>query len=122
MGLGQQGRSRGSRWLPSQAIPTPLPDYRAPVGFGSTEHLNPEAVVAYVDNELTASASSRADAHLALCPDCSREVTAQARARKILQGCQGKVNAPESLRAQLSQIPTQQIDLRRDRRTNRWGR
>ncbi|EGD56644.1 zf-HC2 domain-containing protein [Gordonia neofelifaecis] len=122
MGLGQAGRSRGSRWLPAASSITPNPGYRRPTGFASTQHLNPEAVVAYVDNELTAQAAARADAHLAMCPDCAREVTAQARARSMLQTCQNDLSVPDSLRAQLSQIPTQEIDLRSDRRTNRWGR
>ena len=93
------------------------------MGFASTEHLNPEAVVAYVDNELSRQAAARADAHLAVCPDCSREVAAQARARTMLQTCRNEFSVPDSLRAQLSQIPTQEIDLRdTTRRPNRWGR
>ncbi|KJR04861.1 zf-HC2 domain-containing protein [Gordonia sihwensis] len=122
VGLGQTGRSRGSRWSPFPTSIAPNPEYRRPTGFASTEHLNPEAVVAYVDDELTRQASARADAHLALCPDCSREVAAQARARSMLQTCQTDLSVPDSLRAQLSQIPTQEIDFRSDRRTNRWGR
>ncbi|WP_347955626.1 MULTISPECIES: zf-HC2 domain-containing protein [Gordonia] len=126
VGLGQTGRSRGGR----RAAPAPIsPDPgfaawnpRRPSAFASTEHLNPEAVVAYVDNELTIQAAARADTHLALCHDCAREVTAQARARTMLQACQTELSVPDSLRAQLSRIPTQEIDLRSDRRTNRWGR
>ncbi|MBM7366632.1 anti-sigma factor family protein [Gordonia hydrophobica] len=92
------------------------------MGFASTEHLNPEAVVAYVDNELSRQAAARADEHLRLCRDCAGEVAAQARARSMLQTCRNEFSVPDSLRAQLSQIPTQEIDLRGTRRPNRWGR
>lgn len=134
MGLGHAGRSRGSGWLaPATSSITPNPDYRRPEGFASTEHLNPEAIVAYVDNELSRAASARADAHLALCPDCAREVVAQSRARSILKTCHDEVSIPDSLRTQLSAIPTQEIDMRQvdarlegrrpgGRKFNRWGR
>jgi len=119
---GQTRRFRGSRLFAVSSPLEPGHSYGRPVGFASTEHLNPEAVVAYVDNELSRQAASRADAHLVLCPSCSREVAAQARARSMLQTCQNEVSMPDSLRAQLSQIPTQEIDLRATRRSNRWGR
>ncbi|WP_409466697.1 anti-sigma factor family protein [Amycolatopsis sp. GA6-003] len=43
-------------------------------------HLMPDAVVALVDGELTPAAHDRALAHLARCPDCAAEVTAQRQA------------------------------------------
>ncbi|WP_051198746.1 zf-HC2 domain-containing protein [Gordonia shandongensis] len=129
VGLGRPaGFSRGSRWLaPASASITPNPDHQRD-GFASTEHLHPEAVVAYVDNELTLQAAARADAHLTLCPECAREVVTQSRARSMLKTCHDEVAMPESLRSQLSAIPTQEFDMRPVvrrpglRRTNRWGR
>lgn len=122
MNLGQTGRFRGSRRSVGTSSLVPNPGYRQSVGFASTEHLNPEAVVAYVDNELSRQAAARADEHLRLCRDCAGEVAAQARARSMLQTCRNEFSVPDSLRAQLSQIPTQEIDLRSTRRLNRWGR
>jgi len=43
-------------------------------------HLLPDAVVALVDGELTPVAHDRATAHLARCPGCAAEVTAQRQA------------------------------------------
>lgn len=43
-------------------------------------HLMPDAVVALVDGELSPSAHDRATAHLARCPGCAAEVTAQRQA------------------------------------------
>ncbi|WP_240194058.1 zf-HC2 domain-containing protein [Gordonia sp. PDNC005] len=80
-----------------------------------------EAVVAYVDNELTPAAAGRADAHLSVCPRCSDEVANQARARSMLRAG-NDVTAPASLLGQLCQIPTQEIDMRRAGRFNRRGR
>ncbi len=122
MNPGQMGRFRGSRRSAGSSPLTPNPGYGQSVGFASTEHLNPEAVVAYVDNELSRQAAARADEHLRLCRDCAGEVAAQARARSMLQTCRNEFSVPDSLRAQLSQIPTQEIDLRGTRRPNRWGR
>lgn len=47
-------------------------------GWGMAEsHLLPDAVVAFVDQELSLGAQERAAAHLAHCPRCSAEVAAQ---------------------------------------------
>lgn len=47
-------------------------------GWGLPEsHLLPDAVVAFVDQELSLGAQERAAAHLAHCPRCSAEVSAQ---------------------------------------------
>ncbi|WP_420040483.1 zf-HC2 domain-containing protein [Gordonia sp. MP11Mi] len=89
--------------------------------FAATEHLAVEAVVAYVDNELSPMATSRADAHLVLCPRCSEEVVNQVRARSLVRGG-AQMSAPPSLLGQLSQIPTREIDMRRAGRSNRRSR
>lgn len=47
-------------------------------GWGLPEsHLLPDAVVAFVDQELSLAAQERAAAHLAHCPSCAAEVAAQ---------------------------------------------
>ncbi|OQO90243.1 Fis family transcriptional regulator [Saccharomonospora piscinae] len=47
-------------------------------GWGLAEsHLLPDAVVAFVDQELSIGAQERAAAHLAHCPRCAAEVAAQ---------------------------------------------
>ena len=122
MGLGHARRSRESRWAPANSSIAPNPDHRRSTEFAPTEHLSPEAIVAYVDNELSSLASGRADAHLALCPHCADEVTAQARARSILR-TGDDVSVPESLLGQLCDIPTREIDMRATgRRFNRRSR
>ena len=78
--------------------------------FKSTDHLNPEAVAAFVDGELGMSAHARAAHHLALCPECVAAVEAQSLARTRLRES-GRVSIPDSLLGQLSQIPTREIDL-----------
>ena len=45
--------------------------------FNSTDHLNPEAIAAYVDGELSKAATLRAERHLQLCGECCEEVQAQ---------------------------------------------
>ncbi|MBB5855181.1 anti-sigma factor family protein [Amycolatopsis umgeniensis] len=53
----------------------------APRGWGLPEsHLLPDAIVAFVDGELTLGAQDRASAHIARCPSCAAEVTAQRQA------------------------------------------
>ncbi|CAB0724279.1 anti-sigma factor [Corynebacterium diphtheriae] len=48
--------------------------------FASVEHLNPEAVAAFVDNELSPAAAHRAKIHLVHCPECREEIHRQRRA------------------------------------------
>jgi len=48
-------------------------------------HLTSDAVVAFVDDELSAAAHTRAEHHLETCPDCASEVAAQAQARSALR-------------------------------------
>ncbi|AXB47129.1 anti-sigma factor family protein [Amycolatopsis albispora] len=51
-------------------------------GWGLPEsHLLPDAVVAFVDGELSLGARDRASSHIARCPSCAGEVAAQRQAR-----------------------------------------
>ncbi|WP_410651966.1 anti-sigma factor family protein [Amycolatopsis sp. cmx-4-54] len=53
----------------------------APRGWGLPEsHLLPDAIVAFVDGELSLGAQDRASAHIARCQACAAEVTAQRQA------------------------------------------
>ncbi|WP_258343005.1 zf-HC2 domain-containing protein [Saccharopolyspora gregorii] len=55
-------------------------------GWGlSEQHLALDALVAFVDGELTAGAHDRAAAHLARCPACAAEATAQRQARAAVR-------------------------------------
>jgi hypothetical protein len=53
-------------------------------GVGSA-HLNPNAVVAFVDGELSDSAAARARRHLGTCPGCAAEVEAQREVRGMVR-------------------------------------
>ena len=121
MGLGHVRRSSGRLWAPASGSIVPNPDHRPRHDFAPTEHLSIEAVVAYVDNELSPTATHRADTHLAACSYCVDEVANQARARSLLRAGDD-MSAPPSLLGQLSQIPTREIDMRRAGRPNRRGR
>ncbi|MFD6071785.1 zf-HC2 domain-containing protein [Amycolatopsis lurida] len=53
----------------------------APRGWGLPEsHLLPDAIVAFVDGELSLGAQDRASAHIARCQSCAAEVAAQRQA------------------------------------------
>ncbi|MCP2255309.1 putative zinc-finger [Prauserella aidingensis] len=55
-------------------------------GFALPEsHLLPDAVVAFVDNELSTGATERAAEHLAHCPWCAAEVDAQRQVRSAVR-------------------------------------
>ncbi len=104
------------RWTPTSPTLRPNADYRKPgtLGgrpFASTEHLSPEAVAAYADGELGATAVSRADAHLNLCPTCTAAVESQKAARAALRAEGAGITAPSGLLGQLSQIPTSEFDV-----------
>ncbi|PXY32426.1 anti-sigma factor family protein [Prauserella muralis] len=74
-------------------------------GWGLPEsHLLPDAVVAFVDNELSLGAHERAAAHVARCPACAAEVTAQRQARAAVQRAQSPSISPGFL-ASLCSIP-----------------
>ncbi len=72
-------------------------------------HLCMDAIVAFVDDELTAGAQARATHHLAHCPDCAKEVVAQGQARMLLRSAQAP-GMSSSLLSSLRSIP-QDADL-----------
>jgi putative zinc finger protein len=69
-------------------------------------HLTLDAIVAYVDDELSAVAHARAQAHLDCCGECRAEVVAQRQARTALRAadCPG---LPSSLLNSLRSIPVE---------------
>ncbi|SNR39054.1 Putative zinc-finger [Haloechinothrix alba] len=67
-------------------------------------HLLPDAVVAFVDGELTIGAHERAAAHIAQCASCAGEVAAQRQARSAVHDA-GAPSAPDGLLASLRSIP-----------------
>ncbi|MBW4719281.1 zf-HC2 domain-containing protein [Saccharothrix obliqua] len=73
------------------------------------QHLLPDAVVAFVDGELSSSAHSRASAHLARCPFCAAEAYSQQQARSAVRAAETP-SAPAGLLARLGAIP-QEVDL-----------
>lgn len=78
--------------------------------FSSTEHLNPEAVAAFVDGELSASAARRAQDHIAQCQECHEEVLAQRGASQRMRFLRGDehVKAPTSLIEKLANMREEQ--------------
>lgn len=76
--------------------------------FASVDHLNPEAVAAYVDNELSEQAAHRARIHMVHCEECRTEVASQHRAsQRIKQCCNDNMHAPRSLMERLAQIESE---------------
>ncbi|MBB4911993.1 anti-sigma factor family protein [Actinophytocola algeriensis] len=76
-------------------------------GWGlSEQHLLPDAVVAFVDGELSALAYDRASSHLARCASCAAEITAQRQAASAVQSANA-FSAPAGLLANLMAIPDQ---------------
>jgi hypothetical protein len=73
-------------------------------GWGS--HLALDAIVAYVDEELSPAARRRALEHLARCPECASEVVAQTQARLALRGSAAP-SLPSALLSSLRAIPTE---------------
>jgi hypothetical protein len=67
-------------------------------------HLATEAVVAYVDGELSIAAHERATRHLASCTMCTAEVAAQRQARAAVRNAQAPT-MPPTLLAALHAIP-----------------
>ena len=79
--------------------------------FNSTDHLNPEAVAAFVDGELSDSAFRRAARHLADCDECCAEVDAQRRAANRLRVVDNSgVHAPASLVERLAGMGAGDLD------------
>lgn len=68
-------------------------------------HLQPDAVVAFVDGELTSTAYDRASAHIARCPLCAADTTVQRQARAAVQAAEAP-RMPAGLLAALRAIPT----------------
>jgi len=64
--------------------------------FLSTDHLSTEAAAAYVDGRLPNAGQARADAHLARCGHCRREVEDQREARRALRSS-GPIRMPREL-------------------------
>ena len=73
------------------------------------QHLLPDAVVAFVDRELSPTAHDRAAAHLARCPFCAAEAATQRHARSAMKAAHAP-SAPAGLLATLMSIP-QDVDL-----------
>jgi hypothetical protein len=73
------------------------------------DHLSPEAVVAFVDDELDPGPRGRATRHAARCRECAAQVVAQTQARVALRTAAGPP-LPSSLLSSLRSIP-QQTDL-----------
>lgn len=74
-------------------------------GWGLPEqHLALDAIVAFVDGELSASAHDRAVAHLAHCPACGAEATTQRQARAAVKEADVPSVSPALLQA-LQAIP-----------------
>lgn len=67
-------------------------------------HLGLDAIVAFVDDELTPAARGRACEHLAGCPECAAEVVAQRQARTELRDAEVP-SMPSSLLNSLRAIP-----------------
>ena len=91
--------SRQSARAVAGSTPPPRPHQR----FLSTDHLSTEAAAAYVDGRLPAAGQVRADAHLARCPHCRREVADQGDARHALRGS-GPIHMPGDLRERLRHL------------------
>jgi anti-sigma factor RsiW len=73
------------------------------------QHLLPDAVVAFVDGELSPTAHDRAAAHLARCPFCAAEAATQRQARSMMKAAPAPA-APAGLLASLRSIP-QDVEL-----------
>ena len=86
-------------------LPGPAPRRRK--GCSSTEHLSPEAVAAFADQELSKSALHRARVHVVLCEECRAEVNHQRAAAEHLRCCNAddSVRAPRSLVQKLAEMP-----------------
>jgi anti-sigma factor RsiW len=77
----------------------------APRGWGLPEsHLLPDAVVAFVDGELSLGAQDRASAHVARCASCAADVAAQRQAVQALRQA-GAPSMSAGFLASLRSIP-----------------
>jgi hypothetical protein len=73
------------------------------------DHLSQDAVVAFVDDELSAAAHTRAERHVADCGECAAEVVAQRQVRSALRAAD-EPQVPAWLLNKLGSIP-QDTDL-----------
>lgn len=74
-------------------------------GFGLPEsHLLPDAVVAFVDNELSTGATERAAEHLVHCPWCAADVDTQRQVRSAVRDA-GEPSMSAGFLANLRSIP-----------------
>ncbi|RSM86940.1 zf-HC2 domain-containing protein [Kibdelosporangium aridum] len=73
------------------------------------QHLMPDAVVAFVDGELSPGARDRVAAHMMSCPCCAAEIAAQRQARAAVRAADAP-SMSASLLANLRAIP-QNTDL-----------
>lgn len=73
------------------------------------DHLSSDAIVAFVDGELSCGPQARATQHLAQCPECAAQVVVQGQARSALRSA-GCPIPPSSLLGSLRSIP-QNVDL-----------
>src|SRR5690606_28412774 len=67
-------------------------------------HLLPDAIVAFVDGELSLAAHERAAGHLMRCSSCAAEVEAQRQVRAAMTSCDAP-SVPAGLLASLHSIP-----------------
>ncbi|HVK22543.1 MAG TPA: zf-HC2 domain-containing protein [Actinokineospora sp.] len=80
------------------------------MSFGLPEqHLLPDAVVAFVDGEMPRTVVDRVTAHLARCPWCAADISAQRQARAAVRAADTP-SMPAGLLASLRAIP-QEVDL-----------
>lgn len=83
----------------------PGPTVRLSPAWQLTEsHLLPDAVVAFVDGELSLGAQERAATHLMRCPSCAADVEAQRSVRAAVHACHAP-SVPAGLLASLQSIP-----------------
>lgn len=83
----------------------PGPTVRLSPGWQLPEsHLLPDAVVAFVDGELTLGAHERAAVHLVRCSSCAADVDAQRQMRTAVNSCHSPM-VPAGLLASLQSIP-----------------
>lgn len=91
--------------MPGQRRKRPGPTVRLSPGWQLPEsHLLPDAVVAFVDGELTLGAHERAAVHLVRCSSCAADVDAQRQARTAVNSCHAP-SVPAGLLASLQSIP-----------------
>lgn len=76
----------------------------------TTGHLGPEAVVAFVDDEMDSKAKHRARVHLVHCRECREEIYIQRGTSEWVRHCntESQVRAPRDLLRKLASIGNQE--------------